>query len=76
MSVDIGGKMTWIVTATYTLEKHLSMVAIPKLLKCYDCDKNFERDELLCECLAAYGAAAQAQGWNNWVYAKILQNES
>ena len=61
VSIDIGGKMTWIVTAGYSLERHLSMVAIPKLLKCYDCDKNFHRDELICDCAASYGAMAAAQ---------------
>ena len=61
VSIDIGGKMTWIVTANYSLQRHLSMVAIPKLLKCYDCDKNFHRDELVCDCASAYGAA-QVQG--------------
>ena len=60
------GKMTWFVKANAELERHLSMVAIPKLIKCYDCDKNFHRDELVCDCstspMAAYGAAVQAQG--------------
>ena len=58
--------MTWFVKANAELERHLSMVAIPKLIKCYDCDKNFHRDELVCDCstspMAAYGAAVQAQG--------------
>ena len=58
--------MTWFVKANAELERHLSMVAIPKLIKCYDCDKNFHRDELICDCstspMAAYGAAVQAQG--------------
>ena len=68
--------MTWFVKANAELERHLSMVAIPKLIKCYDCDKNFHRDELVCDCstspMAAYGAAVQAQGLLRSFHEKIF----
>merc|ERR1719167_496259 len=36
--MDIGGKMSWLITGDFSLRKHLSMIAVPKLLRCYDCD--------------------------------------
>ncbi len=51
LSIDIGGKMTWLVTANFTLKKHLSMIAVPKVLKCYDCDTAIPRDESSCDCI-------------------------
>ena len=52
VSLDIGGKMTWFVTMKYELKRHLSMVAVPKTLKCYDCDTTFKRSDYLCDCVA------------------------
>ena len=54
--IDIGGKMTRIITANFSQETHRSMVAIPKLLRCYDCDKTFSREnEVFCDCKSEYG---------------------
>ena len=38
VAVDIGGKISWIITANLELNRHLTMIALPKVLKCYDCD--------------------------------------
>lgn len=46
VSLDIGGKITWLVTSNYTLKRHLSMIAVPKVLKCYDCDTTLNRNEV------------------------------
>ena len=51
VSVDIGGKITWVITPNCTLKRHLSMIAVPKVLKCYDCDATLNRDELSCDCM-------------------------
>ncbi len=51
VSVDIGGKITWTITPDHRLRKHLSMIAVPKVLKCYDCDTTLKRDELSCDCV-------------------------
>lgn len=60
-TIDIGGKMTRIITANFSQESHCSMVAIPKILKCYDCDKTFSRDEDFCDCKQTpYGGASGA----------------
>ena len=42
--------MTWIVTTNFTLKRHLSMVAVPKMLKCFDCDTTIKREEYMCDC--------------------------
>ena len=31
VSLDIGGKISWLVTARGTLKRHLSMIAVPKV---------------------------------------------
>lgn len=51
VSVDIGGKITWVITPSYSLKRHLSMIAVPKMLKCYDCDTTLNRQELSCDCV-------------------------
>ena len=51
VSLDIGGKITWLITSNYTLKRHLSMVAVPKVLKCYDCDTTLNRHEMGCDCV-------------------------
>ena len=38
-----GGKLTWIINANFGLKKHMSMIAVPKLLRCYDCDSFIDR---------------------------------
>ena len=38
VAVDIGGKISWLITANLELKRHLTMIALPKVLKCYDCD--------------------------------------
>ncbi|XP_023323078.1 uncharacterized protein LOC111697341 isoform X2 [Eurytemora carolleeae] len=48
--LDIGGKITWIIAADFSLKKHLSMIAVPKLLKCFDCDATIDRGERSCDC--------------------------
>merc|ERR1712029_275694 len=50
VSLDIGGKITWLVTTNYELKRHLSMIAVPKTLKCYDCDTTFSRSDYQCDC--------------------------
>lgn len=50
IALDIGGKMTWLITASFGLKKHLSMIAVPKLLKCYDCDATIDRAQTHCDC--------------------------
>ena len=53
VSLDIGGKITWLVTTNYELKRHLSMIAVPKTLKCYDCDTTFSRSDYQCDCKQA-----------------------
>ena len=48
--LDIGGKMTWLLTGDFSLRKHLSMIAVPKLLHCYDCDARIDRGQTTCDC--------------------------
>ncbi|XP_071746572.1 actin, macronuclear isoform X1 [Lepeophtheirus salmonis] len=45
IALDIGGKMTWLITADFSLKRHLSMVAVPKVLRCFDCDTTLDRQE-------------------------------
>jgi Zn finger protein HypA/HybF involved in hydrogenase expression len=33
-----------------SFQNHLSMMAVPKLLKCYDCDTTIHRNEYECDC--------------------------
>lgn len=47
VSIDIGGKITKIIRGDFRQESHSSMVAIPKILKCFDCDKTFTRQEVI-----------------------------
>ena len=54
-TIDIGGKLTKIITANFSQESHSSIVAVPKTLKCYDCDKAFDREEVFCDCKDTYG---------------------
>ena len=49
--IDVGGKITWMVNANFALKRHLSMIAVPKLLKCYDCDTTIGRSEYQCDCM-------------------------
>ena len=35
--------MTWLINANFGLKKHMSMIAVPKLLRCYDCDSFIDR---------------------------------
>jgi hypothetical protein len=44
--IDIGGKRTWLMTANFSLQHHLSMIAVPKLLRCYDCDSTLGTADL------------------------------
>lgn len=46
VAVDIGGKITWLITPAYSIKRHLSMIAVPKFLKCYDCDTTLNRADL------------------------------
>ena len=46
VTLDIGGKITKIIRGDFRQESHSTMVAIPKVLKCYDCDQTFSRDEV------------------------------
>lgn len=48
--LDIGGKVTWLITADFSLRKHLSMIAVPKVLRCYDCDATIDRGQSTCDC--------------------------
>jgi len=48
--MDIGGKVTWIITSDFSLRKHLSMIALPKVLRCYDCDATIDRGQSTCDC--------------------------
>ena len=46
--------MTWLLTADFSLRKHLSMIAVPKLLHCYDCDARIDRGQsVTCDCREA-----------------------
>lgn len=51
VSLDIGSKLTWLITSGYELKPHLSMVALPKQLKCYDCDTTLDRNAMHCDCI-------------------------
>ena len=51
VSLDIGSKLTWLITSAYELKPHLSMVALPKQLKCYDCDATLDRNAMHCDCI-------------------------
>jgi hypothetical protein len=51
VSLDIGSKITWLITSNFTLQRHLSMVAVPKVLRCYDCDTTLDRNEMQCDCM-------------------------
>ena len=51
VSLDIGSKLTWLITSAYELKPHLSMVALPKQLKCYDCDTTLDRNAMHCDCI-------------------------
>ena len=44
-------QITWLVTTNFTLKRHLSMVAVPKMLKCFDCDTTIKRKEYMCDCM-------------------------
>ena len=46
VTIDIGGKITKIIRGDFRQESHSTMVAIPKVLKCYDCDQTFSRDQV------------------------------
>ncbi|TRY77482.1 hypothetical protein TCAL_07407 [Tigriopus californicus] len=46
VAIDIGGKITWLITPSYSIKRHLSMIAVPKFLKCYDCDATLNRSDL------------------------------
>jgi len=48
--VDIGGKLTWLINANFGLKKHVSMIAVPKLLRCYDCDSFIDRHRTQAHC--------------------------
>lgn len=48
--VDIGGKLTWIIDSNYGLKKHMSMIAVPKLLRCNDCDSIIDRARTQAHC--------------------------
>lgn len=50
--LDIGGKLTWMINANFGLKKHVSMIAVPKLLRCYDCDSFIDRTgtQAHCDC--------------------------
>ena len=56
--------MTWLLTGDFSLRKHLSMIAVPKLLHCYDCDARIERgQQTTCDCrVGGYG------GGSDWEY--------
>jgi len=46
VAIDIGGKTTKMIREDFRQESHYTMAAIPKLLKCIDCDKTFTREEV------------------------------
>lgn len=46
-AVDVGGKVTWVMTTRFVLRSHVSMMAVPKVLKCLDCDTTFRYCKLL-----------------------------
>ncbi len=52
--IDIGGKRTWLMTANFSLQHHLSMIAVPKLLRCYDCDSTLGTVDLSYSFLAFF----------------------
>ena len=62
--LDIGGKWTWLVNARMGLKKHRSMIAVPKLLRCYDCDSFIDRrrTQAHCDCHACPDSASLAPG--------------
>ena len=62
--LDIGGKWTWLVNARIGLKKHRSMIAVPKLLRCYDCDSFIDRrrTQAHCDCHACPDSASLAPG--------------
>lgn len=43
--VDIGSKFTWVITANFGLKRHLSMIGVPKQVKCVDCDTKILRTQ-------------------------------
>ena len=48
--MDIGGKWTWVINANLGVKKHMSMIAVPKLLRCYDCDSIIDRKRTQAHC--------------------------
>jgi len=48
--MDIGGKWTWVINANLGVKKHMSMIAVPKLLRCYDCDSILDRKRTQAHC--------------------------
>ena len=48
--MDIGGKWTWIINPNLGVKKHMSMIAVPKLLRCYDCDSIIDRKRTQAHC--------------------------
>lgn len=61
-AIDIGGKITKIIRGDFRQESHSSMVAIPKVLKCYDCDKTFSREEVFSQQPSDYCQRSGSSG--------------
>ena len=50
MSVVVDAVSFSSLDSNYALKRHLSMIAVPKVLKCYDCDTTLSRNEVRCGC--------------------------
>lgn len=70
--LDIGGKWTWVVNANLGLKKHMSMIAVPKLLRCYDCDSFIDRrrTQAHCDCHAMADSASVTPSRFSELYCK------
>ena len=70
--LDIGGKWTWVVNANLGLKKHMSMIAVPKLLRCYDCDSVIDRrrTQAHCDCHAMADSASVTPSRFSELYCK------
>ncbi len=55
VTIDIGGKITKIIRPDFRQDSHSTMLAIPKILKCYDCDKTFSREEVFNDSSSRFG---------------------
>ncbi|KAF4518234.1 hypothetical protein B566_EDAN006915 [Ephemera danica] len=54
VAVDIGSKLTWVISPSSELKRHQSILGIPKVVKCVDCDSITKHKFLslrgVCKC--------------------------